>query len=182
MGARVDRAEWTTLVKVVLASIGANKGDGGANTPISGERAALFLRDPRFWKTLTPGPVALAAVARQTANVRSASHRWRARFDASTNALLHLSTPHPISPVLYVDLRLLRSLAPSKPTQCHGAASSVLAGTDSFPGRHPTAPCGPHSRRRGASAKCLRGYLGRYQPPKILGLWRVESLLITKPA
>ena len=32
------------------------KGDGGANTPISGERAAPFLRDPRFLTTRTPGP------------------------------------------------------------------------------------------------------------------------------
>ena len=44
---------------------------------------------------LTPGPVALAAVARQTANDRRASHRRRARVDASTNALLPLSASAP---------------------------------------------------------------------------------------
>jgi len=32
------------------------KGDGSANTPVSGERAAPFLRDPRFLTTRTPGP------------------------------------------------------------------------------------------------------------------------------
>ena len=31
------------------------KGDGGANTPISGERAAPFLRDPRFLTGGGPG-------------------------------------------------------------------------------------------------------------------------------
>eukprot|EP00290_Baffinella_frigidus_P007863 CAMPEP_0180120092 /NCGR_PEP_ID=MMETSP0986-20121125/2332_1 /TAXON_ID=697907 /ORGANISM="non described non described, Strain CCMP2293" /LENGTH=59 /DNA_ID=CAMNT_0022059139 /DNA_START=1 /DNA_END=176 /DNA_ORIENTATION=- len=37
------------------------------------------------------GPVALAAVALQTANVRRASHLRKARFDASTSALAPLS-------------------------------------------------------------------------------------------
>ena len=40
-------------------------------------------------------PAALAAVTRHTADVRHASHRWRARFDASTNALLPLSASAP---------------------------------------------------------------------------------------
>ena len=39
-------------------------GDGGANTPVSGKVADPLLRDPQFLATRTPGPVALAAVAR----------------------------------------------------------------------------------------------------------------------
>ena len=35
------------------------KGDGGANTPVSGKVAAPFLRDPQFLATRTPGPVLL---------------------------------------------------------------------------------------------------------------------------
>ena len=63
--------------------------------PISGERAAPFLRDPRFVTTRTPGPVALAAVAHQPASVRSASYPRTSRFDASTSAPAPLSIPAP---------------------------------------------------------------------------------------
>ena len=50
------------------------------------KRAAPFLLDPRFMKTRTPGPVALAAVTRQTVNDRRASLLRKARFDASSSA------------------------------------------------------------------------------------------------
>ena len=63
------------------------------NTPGSGKVAAPFLWDSQFLATRTPGPVALAAVARQPDNGRRVFHRRRARFDASTNALLPLSAP-----------------------------------------------------------------------------------------
>ena len=66
-------------------------GDGGTNAPFPGKEAASFLWDPRFLATRTPGPLALDAIARQTANVRRASHRWKVRFDVSTNAVLQLS-------------------------------------------------------------------------------------------
>ena len=69
------------------------KEDGGTNTSISGKRAAPFLQYPRFWTTRTPGPVALAAVARQPASVRRASHLRKARFDASTSTLDPLHVP-----------------------------------------------------------------------------------------
>ena len=53
------------------------KRDEGANTPISRKRAAPFLRDPRFLKTRTPGPVALAAVALTRVSTGKPAHHRR---------------------------------------------------------------------------------------------------------
>ena len=45
------------------------KGDGGAKTPISGKSAALFLRDPRFFKMRAPVALPAVALTREFSNV-----------------------------------------------------------------------------------------------------------------
>ena len=130
-----------------------------------------------------PPSVALAAVARQTGNVRRASHRRKACFDASTNALSLLPdpAPSPQSPTKNsasstawhqakdtTSRRSRPTHSPACPIQkarrrdrslpTHAwDASSALAGTDPSFERYPTAPCHPRFRWTGASTKCRRG-------------------------